>query len=177
MNSQVGMEEQNEKPQFVDGQKIKYAGIITSIKKKYTKNNKIMAFVTIEDLYGIAEVLVFENAYLNAGASLVEENIVIVDGRLSIREGEATTIIANEIKTFGEQKQKVLILNITNANEEEKEKLRGAIRYFSGDKNNINVKIKIGEELKDCGQVYLTDEILTVFEDIVGQMNAYVQEI
>ena len=177
MNSQVGMEEQNEKPQFVDGQKIKYAGIITSIKKKYTKNNKIMAFVTIEDLYGIAEVLVFENAYLNAGASLVEENIVIVDGRLSIREGEATTIIANEIKTFGEQKQKVLILNITDANEEEKEKLRGAIRYFSGDKNNINVKIKIGEELKDCGQVYLTDEILTVFEDIVGQMNAYVQEI
>lgn len=177
MNSQVGMEEQNEKPQFVDGQKIKYAGIITSIKKKYTKNNKIMAFVTIEDLYGIAEVLVFENAYLNAGASLVEENIVIVDGRLSLRDGEATTIIANEIKTFGEQKQKVLILNITDANEEEKEKLRGAIRYFSGDKNNINVKIKIGEELKDCGQVYLTDEILTVFEDIVGQMNAYVQEI
>ena len=43
---------QNEKPKYHDGQNVKYAGIITSIKKKYTKNNKIMAFVTIEDLYG-----------------------------------------------------------------------------------------------------------------------------
>ena len=64
---------------FTDGQKVKYAGIITQIKKKYTKNNKIMAFVTIEDLYGTVEVIVFENAYMNAGKSLVEENIVMVD--------------------------------------------------------------------------------------------------
>ena len=70
---------QNTKPKFQDGQNVKYAGIITSIKKKYTKNNKIMAFVTIEDLYGTAEVIVFENAYLKAGKSLVEENIVLVD--------------------------------------------------------------------------------------------------
>ena len=47
---------QTTKPKFVDGQKVKYAGIITSIKKKYTKNNKIMAFITIEDLYGTAEI-------------------------------------------------------------------------------------------------------------------------
>ena len=87
---------QNTKPKFQDGQNVKYAGIITSIKKKYTKNNKIMAFVTIEDLYGTAEVIVFENAYLKAGRSLVEENIVLVDGRLSIREDDTTTIIANE---------------------------------------------------------------------------------
>ena len=64
---------------FTDGQKVKYAGIITQIKKKYTKNNKIMAFVTIEDLYGTVEVIVFENAYMNAGKSLIEENIVMVD--------------------------------------------------------------------------------------------------
>jgi len=38
-----------------------------------------MAFVTIEDLYGTVEVIVFENAYMNAGKSLVEENIVMVD--------------------------------------------------------------------------------------------------
>ncbi len=171
MSSQMLMEEMvtNEKPKFVDGQKIKYAGIITSIKKKYTKNNKIMAFVTIEDLYGTAEILVFENAYLNAGKSLVEENIVVVDGRLSIREEETTTIIANEIKDFGEQKQKIFTLDITTANEQQKEKLRGALRYFSGDKNNINVQIKINEDMKPCGQIYLTDQIKEVFEDILGK--------
>ena len=55
MNSNMNEEGQvTEKLKYKDGQQIKYAGIITSIKKKYTKNNKIMAFVTIEDLYGVA---------------------------------------------------------------------------------------------------------------------------
>ena len=165
----------NEKTKFVDGQNIKYAGIITSIKKKYTKNNKIMAFVTIEDLYGQAEVIVFENAYINAGKSLVEENIVMVDGRLSIREDDTTTIIANEIKDFGEQKPKIFTLNITNANEEQKDKLRGALHYFQGDKNNINVQIKINEDKKPCGQIYLTDSIKLIFENIIGKENVIIE--
>ena len=166
---------QNVKPKYHDGQNVKYAGIITSIKKKYTKNNKIMAFVTIEDLYGTAEIICFENAYIKSGKSLVEENIVIVDGRLSIREDDTTTIIANEIKDFGEQKQKVLILNITNSDEKEKEKLRGAIKYFNGDKNNINVYVKINDDERACGQIYLTDDILEIFENIIGKSNVGVK--
>lgn len=178
VSSQLLMEERvtTEKPKFVDGQKVKYAGIITSIKKKYTKNNKIMAFITIEDLYGTAEVIVFENAYLNAGKSLVEENIVMVEGRLSIREDDTTTIIANEIKDFGEQKQKIFTLDITNATEEQKDKLRGALRYFNGDKNNINVQIRIGEETKPCGQIYLTEEILGLFQNILGRNQVRIDE-
>ena len=172
--SEENIQIQNEKPKYQDGQNVKYAGIITSIKKKYTKNNKIMAFVTIEDLYGTAEVIVFENAYLKAGNSLVEENIVMVDGRLSIREDDTTTIIANEIKDFGEQKQRILTLDITNLDEEHKSKLRGAICYFQGDKNNINVQIKVGEEYKPCGQMYVTDEILKFFGELIGAENVSV---
>ena len=169
--SEENIQIQNEKPKYQDGQNVKYAGIITSIKKKYTKNNKIMAFVTIEDLYGTAEVIVFENAYLKAGNSLVEENIVMVDGRLSIREDDTTTIIANEIKDFGEQKQRILTLDITNLDEDHKNKLRGAICYFHGDKNNMNVQIKVGEEYKPCGQMYITDEILKFFRELIGAEN------
>lgn len=167
---------QNTKLKYQDGQNVKYAGIITSIKKKYTKNNKIMAFVAIEDLYGTAEIIVFENAYLKSGKSLVEENIVIVEGRISIREDDTTTIIANVIKDFGEQKQKILTLDITNSTEEEKEKLRGAIRYFNGDKNNINVQVKVGNDYKPCGQVYLTDTILKCFKDIIGREQVEINE-
>ena len=167
----------NEKSKFKDGQTIKYAGIITSIKKKYTKSGKIMAFVTIEDLYGTAEIIVFENAYINSGKSLVEENIVIVEGRLSIREDDRTTIIANDIKDFGEHKQKVLTLNITYANEEIKSRLRGAIKYFNGDKNNINVQIKYNEEVKPCSQIYLTDDILELLKEIIGSTNATIEEV
>lgn len=168
---------QNTKSKYRDGQTVKYAGIISSIKKKYTKNNKIMAFVTIEDLYGAAEIIVFENAYLKAGRSLVEENIVMIEGRLSIREEDTTTIIANEIRDFGEQKQKILMLDITNVSEEEKEKLRGALRYFNGDKNNINVQIKMGEETKPCGQLYITEPILKVFQNMIGPENVILKEI
>ena len=179
MNSQIRMEEvtNNETNKFVDGQRVKYAGIITSIKKKYTKNNKIMAFVTIEDLYGTAEIICFENAYINAGKSLVEDNIVLVDGRLSIREDDTTTIIANEIRDFGERKQKILSLDITEATEEEKSRLRGALKYFSGDKNNINVQVSIQGQAKPCHAIYLTGEIQKIFEDIIGQDKVQIEEV
>ena len=177
-NSEFDTENINqEKLKYTDGQHVKYAGIITSVKKKYTKNNKIMAFVTIEDLYGQAEVIVFENAYIKAGNNLVEENIVLVDGRLSVREDDETKIVANEIKEFGEQKQKVLILDITNADEPEKAKLRGAIKYFKGDRNNINVFVKVGETKSSCGPMYCTDEIMQVFKDIAGNDKVYLEEI
>ena len=177
-NSEFDTENINqEKLKYTDGQHVKYAGIITSVKKKYTKNNKIMAFVTIEDLYGQAEVIVFENAYIKAGNNLVEENIVLVDGRLSVREDDETKIVANEIKEFGEQKQKVLILDITNADEPEKAKLRGAIKYFKGDRNNINVFVKVGETKSFCGPMYCTDEIMQVFKDIAGHDKVYLEEI
>lgn len=157
---------QTTKSKFVDGQKVKYAGIITSIKKKYTKNNKIMAFITIEDLYGTAEIIAFENAVINAGKSLIEENIVVVDGRLSIRDDQEPTIIANEIKDLGEEKPNVITFDITNYTEEQKEKLRCAIKYFSGDRNNMNVQVKIGEDIKPCGAIYYNDEVKKIFDRI-----------
>ena len=160
---------------FKDGQQVKYAGIITSIKKKYTKNNKIMAFVTIEDLYGSAEIIVFENAYMKSKESLYEENIVIVDGRLSVREDD-TTIIANQISDFKEQKKQKLIFDITDLDEENKAKLRGGICYFSGDKNNIHVFVKMGEEEKSCGAIFINDDIINLFKLVLGNERVMLTE-
>ena len=84
---------------------------------------------------------------------------------------DATKIVAREIKNFGESKPKMLILNITNTTEEQKAKLRGAIKFFTGELNNISVAIKIGEDVKSCGAIYLTEDILKVFEEIVGKEN------
>ena len=177
IDEEMSKEEQTEKLQFKDGQNVKYAGIITSVKKKYTKTNKIMAFVTVEDLFGQAEIIVFENAYLSSQKSLIEENIVLVDGRLSIRENEETKIIAKQITDFGVKKHKVLIFDITDLEEETKAKLRGAIKYFSGEKNNISVQIKIDNEFKPCGAIFITDEILKVFEEILGKERVEVKEV
>ena len=176
---------------YKDGQSVKFAGIINSIKKKYTKNNKIMAFVTIEDLYGTMEVIVFENAYQTAGANLMEDNIVLVEGRLSIREDEENvTIIANKIGPLGgtlgtfpyvssvpfvsaenNAQRKIVTINITNLTEEQKDKLRGTLKFFAGDRNNAPITIINGESKMPAGGIFLNGNTLEEIQEIVGKEN------
>ena len=162
-----------------DGEAVKYIGIINSVKKKYTKKNTIMAFVTIEDLYGECEVIVFDSCYSRCSGVLLENNIVLVDGRLSIREDDEPKIVANSITEFSGQTQnteekeqtrrpQVWNLDITNLSEERKDKLRGAIKFFSGDRNNALIQVVENGVTKPCGGIYLTDEIKKQFEEIVG---------
>ena len=160
---------QNGSMSYVDGQYVKYAGIISSVKKKYTKNNKIMAFVTIEDLYGSCEVIVFENCYQTCSNELIDDNIVLVDGRLSIREDEDIKIVAREIKKFGEEKKAILNINITSLSERDKERLRGAMKFFNGDKNNMPVVIIDGEKKSPAGELYITSEIFKEFQELIGE--------
>lgn len=171
-----------------DGKQVKYIGIINSVKKKYTKRNTLMAFMTVEDLYGSTEIIVFDSCYSKAQNILLDENIVLIDGRLSIREDEPVKIVANSITEFNpqsisnlsvqgsnreviNQKPKVLILDITNADEIQKDKLRGAIRFFSGDRNNIAVQVNINGELKPSGAIYCNEEIVQQFKEILGNDN------
>ncbi len=177
----LNMKEENDLSK--DGRPVKYAGIITSVKKKYTKNNTIMAFVTVEDLYGSTEIIVFDSCYNRAQNVLIEDSIVLIDGRLSIREDEDIKIVANSIVDFEnvmeaqeekipEKKEKrVLTLIIQNSTEEQKDKLRGAIRFFSGERNNIAVQIIDNEGIKPCGAIFLTEEILQEFKEILGEEN------
>ena len=177
INAIADISQNNKVSKYQDGQDVVYAGIISKIKKKFTKNNKIMAFVTIEDLYGQAEILAFENVYIACGEAITEENIVLVKGKLSVRDGEKTTIIAREITNFGVQKRKVLVFDITDIDEAVKVRLRGAIKFFAGDMNNIAVQIKDGEKMASCGAIYCTDRILAVFYDILGKDKVELKEV
>ena len=164
------------KNEYKDGQFVKYAGIITSVKKKYTKNNTIMAFVTVEDLYGTVEIIVFENCYQDSSKYLVEESIVMVEGRLSIREDDEPKIVARTIEPFGDNKKRILTIDINGMEEQEKDRLRGIIRYFCGDRNNTPVQIMEDGDLKPCGAIYLTDEILKEIEEAIGKERIEIYE-
>ena len=157
----------NEKSEFRDGQNVKFAGIIDSVKKKYTKTNKIMAFITIEDLYGSIEVIVFENCYQSCSNILMEDRVVLVEGRLSIREDDEPKIVASTIKEFGAiTKNKALIINITNLDNNQKAKLRGALKFFTGEKNNMQVYILNGDRKDPAGGIFINNQILREFEEI-----------
>ena len=159
------------KTEYKDGTLVRYAGIVSSIKKKYTKNNKVMAFVTIEDLYGQNEVIVFENCYQNCTDILIEDNIVIVEGRLSIKEEENITIIASNIKNFRGEGVKALTLDITNLSDKQKKRLKGIIRFFNGEKNNIKIQVNDKGEIKPCGSMFVNEEVLKEIEEIIGKEN------
>lgn len=177
INTMQMLEMQEENNLQRDGQMVKYAGIVTSVKKKYTKNNTIMAFVTIEDLYGTCEIIVFDSCYNKSSGLLLQDNIVLVEGRLSIREDDDIKIVANNIKELksenGEKTEarKSLKINISNLDEERKNKLRGALKFFTGDKNNIQLIIITEDQEKPAGGIYLTDAIFSELQEIVGQEN------
>lgn len=160
-----------------DGQMVKYAGIITKIKKKYTKNNKLMAFLTVEDLYGPTEIILFESVYQNCSNVLMEDNIVLVNGRLSVREDEETKIVANQITEFATKKKSIFILDVTSLDEKTKVKLKGAIKFFTGDRNNMPLEIINNTVKSMAGGIYITPEILKEFQELIGTENAKVEEV
>ena len=172
--------EQTGKFPYKDGQTVKFIGIINSIKKKYTKNNKIMAFLNVEDLYGNIEVIVFENCYQMSANSLIEDNIVLIEGRLSIKEEEQNiTILASKIKNaplepddidiLGENNgRKTLEIDITNLTEEKKNRLRGALRFFAGDKNNTQLYIINNGNKLPAGGIFLNGNTQKEIEEIVA---------
>ncbi|MBR6033237.1 MAG: DNA polymerase III subunit alpha [Clostridia bacterium] len=172
---EIGNDE--EVQEYKDGQNVTYAGIVTSIKKKYTKNNTLMAFVTVEDLYGSCEIIVFDSCYQRASNVLIEDNIVLIEGRLSLREDEEPKIVANNIREFVKQTKKVLNIDITNLDEESKNRLRGALKFFMGERTNMAIQIIDGEQVKPAGGIYLTENILKELQEVTGEDRVKLVEV
>jgi len=86
---------------LVDGQSVKYGGMITAKSVKYTKaESKPFCFLTVEDMYGAVEVVVFNKLYEKFGSKLTTDQVVIVQGKVSVREDEDSKIIANDMLMY-----------------------------------------------------------------------------
>lgn len=107
-----------ETPLYPDGAQVKLFGIISSVKKKITKNQQGMAFLTLEDVSDSIEVIVFPKAYGKCSFQLVEGNVVIVYGRTSFKDDEDAKVIANDIlpcpDISGKYKKKGLFLRFNS---------------------------------------------------------------
>ncbi|MDF2592443.1 MAG: polymerase subunit alpha, partial [Clostridia bacterium] len=89
----------------LDGQKVIMGGIFASIKQKSTKNNAMMAFAQLEDLFGTIEVIIFPKTYEENLSFIKPDSIVLVEGRVSQREDEETKIICMKITPLAESVQ------------------------------------------------------------------------
>lgn len=90
-----------------DGAREIIGGMIAAKTIKYTKNNKTMAFLTIEDLVGTVEVVVFPKDYEKNRQYLEEENKVFVKGRVSEEDDAASKLICEEIIPFERTKKEL----------------------------------------------------------------------
>ena len=105
-----------------DGQSATIGGIIADKKIKYTKNDKIMAFLQLEDLLGSVEVIVFPKDYEKHSALLMEDNKIFVKGRVSVEEEKDGKLICERITGFDEISRKLWIKFPSKAEYEAAEK-------------------------------------------------------
>lgn len=98
----MGGEEENvaQHRSELDNRIVTMGGIIASVKIKATRSNSIMAFANLEDMYGSIEVLVFPKIYEKYNRLVQEDNMVLIKGRLSIREDEAPKLLAEDIRSL-----------------------------------------------------------------------------
>ncbi len=86
-----------EKAILKDGQSVIVGGIITEVNIKTTKNNQMMAFVTLEDLFGNMECIIFPKTFKYYNNLIYEESFVILEGILNVKEEEQPKILVNAI--------------------------------------------------------------------------------
>ena len=84
-------------------------GMIADKKIKYTKNDKVMSFLQVEDLVGSVEVIVFPRDYEKYSAKLMEENKVFIRGRVSVEEEKDGKLICERITAFDEIPKKLWV--------------------------------------------------------------------
>ena len=142
------LDEETNKSRVRDGELVIIGGMITGKTIKYTKNNRVMAFLQLEDLVGTVEVIVFPNIYERNSGMLTEESKVFVSGHVNGEEDKASKLICDRIFSFDEGKRELWIQSPNQAAcvEQEVELLARLRARFGAD--NVKVVEKRIEKLK-----------------------------
>ena len=96
-------------PKVYDGQKVIIGGMITEKTIKYTRNNKVMAFLTMEDLMGTVEIVVFPRDYEKWQTMLNEDARVFIQGRVNAEDDKPSKLILEKVRTFEDMPREIWI--------------------------------------------------------------------
>ena len=120
-------------PKVYDGQKVIIGGMITEKTIKYTRNNKVMAFLTVEDLLGTVEIVVFPRDYEKWQSMLNEDARVFVQGRVNAEDDKPSKLILEKVRAFEDMPQELWIQFKDKAEYAEKEQeLLETLKGYSG---------------------------------------------
>ena len=126
-------DEESGVPKVYDGQKVIIGGMITEKTIKYTRNNKVMAFLTVEDLLGTVEIVVFPRDYEKWQSMLNEDARVFVQGRVNAEDDKPSKLILEKVRAFEDMPQDLWIQFKDKAEYAEKEQeLLETLKGYAG---------------------------------------------
>lgn len=177
----VESEDYENEDKIQDNQKVVIGGVIDKINVKYTKNNKQMAFITVEDTYGSVEVIVFPDTYTRFSRIINEERVIVVSGKASISEDQDNKVIAEGICGYNEieAKNKILWAKIPKENEVNIDDILAIAKEYRGytpvkiyDEKTKN-KYSFNEEYS----VNLNSFLIQRLNELLGEENVLIKKI
>ena len=174
---------------FRDDQIVSVAGIVQSVKMKTTRNNSMMAYVTVEDDTAGIEMLAFSNVLNQYGGYLKENSPVVVTGRLSIRDEKEPQIVVNRarpISDFAGEEQAAperpepqpvrtgkLYLKLSGEGDPAYRKVRAILNMFPGDSSAVlyfaDTKLRRGTR---CA---IAPNMVRELENLLGSANVVIK--
>ncbi len=162
-----------------DGAKVCIGGMITDKVIKYTKNNKAMAFITLEDLVGTVEIIIFPKDYERYAKYLENDAKVFVEGRVTAEEDRNGKLICEKIISFDEVKRELWLQFPSKSDFEEKEgALYGKMMDADGSEHVV-IYLAAEKQMKRLPEnrnVAITKELLEELGNFLGKDNVKVVE-
>ena len=174
----------DEDSHFEDDQIVSVAGIIQTMKMKTTRNNSVMAYITVEDDTAAIEMLAFSNALGQFGGYLKEGAAVVVTGRLSLRDDKEPQIVVNRARPISDfqggnpnaanaSRQGTLYLRLPGEEGKLYGKIRAILNMFPGDSGVVLYFTDTGRRRGTRAQ--LADSMLRELKNLLGQGNVVVK--
>lgn len=173
------LDEETNAVKIKDNQSVVIGGIITEKTIKYTKQNKAMAFITIEDLFGTVEVIIFPRDYEKYSRYLNEDEKVFIAGHANVEEDKNGKLICEKIYSFDDTKRELWLQFATKEAFEEKEKELYSLLYGSDGNDEIVIYIASPRAMKRLGQnhnVHINLELVGNLTEFLGEKNVKIVE-
>lgn len=173
------LDEENGQTKVADGEKAIVGGMIVDKTIKYTKNNKTMAFITLEDLVGTLEVIIFPKDYEKNSRLLNADDKVFIRGRVSTEEEKNGKLICEKIYSFDDTKKELWLQFETKTDYEDKEEKLFQMMKDSDGSDSVVIYIsgaKLIKRLPPSQNISASAEIVNNLTNFLGENNVKVVE-
>lgn len=174
VTTDFALDEETGEAKVVDGEKAVIGGMITGKTVKYTRKNQTMAFITVEDLVGNVEVVVFPKPYEQNRRLLEEDAKVFIQGRVSSEEDKASKLICEKIQSFDEISREVWIQFPDKETYAAREKEMYDVLRESDGKDNVVIYVRSPKAIKRLSEnwrVKADEELIRKLSERFGSEN------